>query len=113
MRALILAFCMAAPAACGQSAPAPAPKAEAAPRPAPAAAAEAIAGEGVITRIDVNAGAVALNHEPLPAINWPAMTMGFIVDDPALLQGLQVGDRVAFTIKSAHEATTITALRKL
>ncbi|MBT9470782.1 MAG: efflux RND transporter periplasmic adaptor subunit [Phenylobacterium sp.] len=39
---------------------------------------------------------ITLSHEPVPAINWPAMTMTFKLDPPGLSKGMKVGDRVSF-----------------
>jgi membrane fusion protein, copper/silver efflux system len=48
-------------------------------------------------RIEALAGdQVTFSHEPVPALGWPAMTMTFTLDPPALAKGLKVGDRVAF-----------------
>lgn len=60
---------------------------------APAAAAGAIQSTGVVTAIDAAAGAISLDHEAIPAVNWPAMSMQFTAEDPAILQGIAVGDR--------------------
>lgn len=76
------------------------------------AAARAITGAGVVTAIDVGAGTVSLDHEPIAAINWPAMSMQFTVEDPALLHGIGVGDHVSFVLKSETETSVITALRR-
>ena len=42
---------------------------------------------------------VTLSHDPVPAIGWPAMTMGFRLADPNLAQGLKVGDQVMFAFE--------------
>jgi Cu(I)/Ag(I) efflux system membrane fusion protein len=48
-------------------------------------------------RIEVlTSDSITLSHEPVPAIGWPAMTMTFKLDPPALAKGMKVGDRVAF-----------------
>lgn len=65
-----------------------------------------IEGRGVITAIDAGAGRVTLSHEPLPAINWPAMTMPFPVKDAVLLRGRKTGDRVRFAFQKPHEGQT-------
>jgi Cu(I)/Ag(I) efflux system membrane fusion protein len=39
---------------------------------------------------------ITFSHEPVPAIGWPAMTMTFKLDPPALAKGMKVGDRAAF-----------------
>lgn len=42
---------------------------------------------------------VMLSHEPVPSLQWPAMTMGF-KPPPAWPADVRVGDRVAFTFKA-------------
>ena len=55
-------------------------------------------GTGVIKKLDAKAGSVTLQHGPIAALNWPAMTMPFKAD-PTLLKGLKVGQKVTFTVK--------------
>ena len=71
-----------------------------------------IEGSGTVTAVDAAAGTVTLNHGPIAAIEWPAMTMQFTAEDPAMLQGVEVGDVVTFEIKSAAESQVLTALRE-
>ena len=61
---------------------------------------------GVITAIDTKENILTLDHEAIPAINWPAMKMGFKVADPSLLNGLTVGDKVDFELKAEGENFT-------
>ena len=56
-------------------------------------------GVGIIKKLDMKSGSVTLQPGPIAALNWPAMTMSFKVE-PGLLQGLKVGERVNFTVKS-------------
>jgi Cu(I)/Ag(I) efflux system membrane fusion protein len=50
---------------------------------------------------------VTLSHQPVPAIGWPAMTMQFRIEDPALVRGVKVGDREAFAFEQAPAGPTI------
>ena len=61
-----------------------------------ALAADAASGSGVILRVDAAAGVVNMNHEPIPALKWPAMTMDFRVQDKRQLAPLKSGQRVTF-----------------
>ena len=51
---------------------------------------------GVIQSVDAAAKKAVITHEPIPALNWPVMTMGFAVEDAALLEGLKAGNKVRF-----------------
>lgn len=82
----------AASAACSQEATAPAP--------------------GTVTAIDAAAGTISLDHQAIPAISWPAMSMQFRAEDPAILAGIAVGDHVTFELKNASETSVITMVQK-
>ena len=58
---------------------------------------------GKVNRIDAAAGTVNITHEPIKALNWPGMTMGFRVADKALLKGLKAGDEVDFDLAKGPE----------
>jgi len=114
MKSLLLATALALTlAACSPPTPAAAPKQEEmADMAAPAAVAGPVRSTGVITAIDADAGTITLNHEAIEAIGWSAMTMRFNAADPALLNGLAVGDHVSFELKSADEPGTLIAVQK-
>ena len=92
-------------AACSQPTSAPATA-------APAQAAGAIRSTGVVTQVDAAAGTVTFDHQAIPAINWPPMTMQFHAEDPMILHGLTVGDHVSFELKSASETGVVTVIQK-
>ena len=71
-----------------------------------------IEGSGTVTAVDAAAGTVTVNHGPIAAIDWPSMTMQFTAEDASMLQGVEVGDTVAFEIKSVEESQVITAIRE-
>ncbi len=77
--------------------------------PAPAGA---IVGVGTVAAIDDAAGTISLDHGPIAAIGWPAMSMQFTAENPAMLQGIAVGDRVSFELKSASESSVVTMVQK-
>lgn len=66
---------------------------------------------GRIERLD--ARSITLSHEPVPALQWPAMTMGFTVADPALTRGLKVGDQVRFAFDQVGASHTIRRIAKM
>lgn len=57
-------------------------------------------GHGKIVDIDAKSGHITLNHEPIEALGWPSMTMGFKVKDSQQLSKLKVGDEVDFDLKA-------------
>lgn len=59
---------------------------------------EAIEGVGVVNEVMAGHRKVTLTHEPIPAISWPTMTMGFDVAEDVDLTALKVGDRIRFTL---------------
>ena len=60
----------------------------------------------------ISPASVTLSHQPVPAIGWPAMTMTFRLADPALAQGVKVGDRVAFAFDQPSAGPTVHRLSK-
>lgn len=74
--------------------------------PPPGAAPQPAAGRGTVRSIDGERRTVAIAHGPIPALNWPAMTMTFAVREPAMLRGLARGDRVEFAVRPQPEGGT-------
>jgi Cu/Ag efflux protein CusF len=67
---------------------------------------------GIVRSLIPKLGAVFLTHEALPGL-MDAMTMGFQVDDPALLEGLAPGDPVRFTVRRDGERLVVVAIEKV
>lgn len=59
-------------------------------------------GEGVVTAVNAAASTVTVNHGPIAALRWPAMTMTFPVQSASMLTGVAVGARVHFVLMN-HE----------
>ncbi|QCI78827.1 copper-binding protein [Hankyongella ginsenosidimutans] len=66
---------------------------------------------GIVTAIDKAGRKITLDHQPIPAVGWPAMTMAFAAK-PAILNEVRVGDHVAFDVTVTGSAGEVTALRK-
>ncbi len=54
-------------------------------------------GIGVVDEVDAAKGIVTISHEPIKSLNWPAMTMDFVVKDKKVLAKLAKGKKVHFT----------------
>ena len=70
---------------------------------APAASKGTHQGVGRITDMNPAKGRVELDHEPIPAMKWPKMTMEFVVKDPASLTRLKRGDAVEFEVRPEQD----------
>ncbi len=68
-------------------------------------------GTGKITKVNAATGELEMAHEPIPALQWPAMVMPFNVKDKAILNGFKVGDAVNFDLMRAGEGFTVVAIR--
>lgn len=68
-------------------------------------------GKAVVKVINMDKGVIKLAHEPIASLNWPAMTMDFMVEENALLQGVKVNDSVTFTFIQANSNNVITQIQ--
>ncbi len=79
-----------------------------------AASAAATAAEhstrGRVTEID--GATITLDHEPVPALKWPAMTMPFQLAMPDAARGLKPGDAVRFRFRQQGDEHIVTAIER-
>lgn len=66
---------------------------------------------GVVKKLDPKSGVVTLAHEAVNSMNWPPMTMGFMVKDQMLLDKLAVGKKVNFEFIQSTEGYVVTAVK--
>lgn len=72
---------------------------------------EAVRGVGTVASVMPGHAMIRLDHEPIPAIGWPAMTMSFDVAQALDLQAVGEGDRIEFEMVETPEgAWMITAI---
>ncbi|MEO8417689.1 MAG: efflux RND transporter periplasmic adaptor subunit [Methylophilaceae bacterium] len=69
-------------------------------------------GTGKVVEVDAKANHVTLAHEPIPALGWPSMTMGFGVKDAQQLKALKPGDQVEFELKAQDDEYVIERIEK-
>ena len=72
--------------------------------------AQTVVGEGEVVATVPNAGQLVVDHEEIKGF-MEAMTMGYRIDPPTLLEGLKPGDKIRFTIDVQRKA--ITAVEKV
>lgn len=78
---------------------------------APAAGAQAGPYSTTGEVASVAGAAVTINHQPVEGLGWPAMSMTFQAQDPAMLQGLQAGSAVQFSFRQEGEQYVLTEIR--
>ena len=81
--------------------------------PPPVAAPQTAEGMGVVKSMNPAAGTVVLQHDPIAALKWPAMTMAFKVETAAVLSGVAVGSRVHFMLKNVGGKPVVTQIHVL
>jgi protein SCO1/2 len=67
---------------------------------------------GVVRAIDAAQGQVKIEHEEIPGF-MPAMTMNFDVTPPSLIEGIEPGARVRFTLERAATTLRVTQIEVL
>ena len=65
----------------------------------PAAPPEMVEGTGIVDSVMASHGMIDLTHDPIPALDWPEMSMSFFTLEGVSLQGLSEGDAVTFTLR--------------
>jgi Cu/Ag efflux protein CusF len=69
-------------------------------------------GTGTVKKVDPAKHMVNLSHGPIPAINWPAMTMDFPVAPDVDLGSVKAGQSVEFTLAEASAGKyTVTSIK--
>lgn len=58
--------------------------------------------DGTLDAIDADAGSVTMTHGEIPALSWPAMTMDFLLADPALVKDIAPGTPVRFVFEAGE-----------
>lgn len=68
--------------------------------------------EGVVKKVDAQAGKITIQHGPLKNLDMPAMTMVFKAKDAAMLSAVKAGDNVRFVAESLPGGLTVTSIEK-
>lgn len=66
--------------------------------------------EGVIRKVNKDAGKLTIKHGEIKQLEMPPMTMVFQVKDPAMLDQVKAGDKVRFAVESKGGAMTVTKI---
>lgn len=76
---------------------------------APGVSAQLTSGE--VRKIDTEQGKLTIKHGPIENLQMPGMTMVFKAADPAMLQKLQVGDKIEFAAEKSNGAIVMTTVQ--
>ncbi|HEX7687141.1 MAG TPA: copper-binding protein [Burkholderiaceae bacterium] len=67
-----------------------------------------VAGE--VKKVDKPAGRITLKHAEIKLYDMPPLTGAYKVQDPSMLDKVQVGDHVKFTLDRVNSVYTITKI---
>ncbi|SFQ02609.1 copper-binding protein [Tranquillimonas alkanivorans] len=67
--------------------------------------------KGKVKKLDAEGGKVTLIHEELTSLDMPAMTMVFVLADPAMAGMLSEGAELEFAADRVNGKLTVTELR--
>ena len=77
----------------------------------PTSASTSIAATGTVKSVDAAKGKLVIDHDPIPALKWPAMVMDFRLADKAMADKVKAGDKVSFTLTPGEKGSyTVTAI---
>lgn len=66
---------------------------------------------GEVLKIDKEQGKITLRHGPIKNLEMDQMTMVFRVQEPKLLDGIAVGDKVKFEADRVNGQITVTKIK--
>lgn len=66
--------------------------------------------DGEVRKVDKETKKITLKHGEIKNLDMPAMTMVFKVQNAALLDKVQVGDKVRFTVEKGEGGYVVTSL---
>jgi Cu(I)/Ag(I) efflux system membrane fusion protein len=67
--------------------------------------------EATVLSLNASARQITLDHNPVPALGWPSMTMGFAVASDVDLSNFKAGDRVRVSFRKNETGYQIISLQ--
>lgn len=80
------------------------------PAQSTAASTQAALTEGEVRKVDKDAKKLTIRHGAIINLDMPPMTMVFQVQDPAMLDKVQAGDKIRFRADKVGGSYVVTAL---
>lgn len=71
-----------------------------------------IPAKGIVLHVDQPKVTVKIDHDPIPALGWPRMTMPFRLKERALADNVKEGDAVEFFLEKSGSDYVIVKFRK-
>jgi Cu(I)/Ag(I) efflux system protein CusF len=68
-------------------------------------------GVGVVQAVNADQGTIAIKHQAIESIHWPAMTMTFKAANPELLKGVKAGEHIRFGLHTQGMRGTVTWIK--
>jgi Cu/Ag efflux protein CusF len=78
----------------------------------PASSKGLVAGKGVVLKVNRDNATVKIDHDPIPALDWPRMTMPFRLKESALADQVKEGDKVGFFLEKSGSDYVIVKWQK-
>lgn len=69
--------------------------------------------EGEVRKVDKANGKISLKHGAIKNLDMPPMSMVFQVKDEALLDKVQAGDKISFTVDQVNGDYTVMSIEPL
>lgn len=66
--------------------------------------------DGVVRKVDKDAGKLTIKHGSIPSMDMPPMTMVYRVKDPAMLDKVKPGDEIKFQMEKIGGQYTVTRI---
>jgi Cu/Ag efflux protein CusF len=66
---------------------------------------DVVSGTGTVNAIMADEGKLNISHDPIPALDWPEMTMDFRLAETVELDGVEVGSEVTFQLRKAADGS--------
>jgi Cu(I)/Ag(I) efflux system periplasmic protein CusF len=80
-------------------------------KPAKKADAQTHTVAGTVKSVNADKGTVTIDHDAVPSMKWPRMTMAFKPQDKKLLQTLKPGQKIEFEFQQRGKDYVITGVR--
>jgi Cu/Ag efflux protein CusF len=74
--------------------------------------ADAALADGVVRKVDRQAGMVTIQHGELKNVGMPPMTMAYKAKDAAMVNRAIEGEKIRFRLENINDSYTITTLEK-